>query len=76
MTRTFNLYSGKPEKVKVLKVAATVVAAVNVNGTNINTALLIPTTRGNDIPKLSDKMWCKLCLLYSELEAVIILDEI
>lgn len=76
MTRTFNLYSGKPEKVKVLKVAAIVVAAVNVNGTNINTALLIPTTRGNDIPKLSDKMWCKLCLLYSELEAVIILDEI
>ena len=56
--------------------AATVVAAVNTNGTNINTAFLIPTTRGNDIPKLSDKMWCKLCLLYSELEAVIILDEI
>ena len=45
---------------------------VNINETTINTALGIPITRGNDIPKLSDKMRCKLRLMYSEQEAVII----
>ena len=47
-------------------------AAVNINGTTINTALGIPTTRGNNIPKVSDKVRCKLYLMHSELEAVII----
>ena len=75
LTRTFNLYSGTPEKIKVLKMAPTGVAAVNINGATMNTALDIPTTRGNDIPKLSDKIRCTLSLMYSELEAVII-DEI
>ena len=56
LTKTFNLYSGTPEKVKVLKMVPPPVAAVNVNGTTINTALVIPITRGNDIPTLSDKM--------------------
>ena len=60
-TRTFNFYSGRPEKVKVLKTK--------------NTALGIQTTRGNDIPKLSDKIRCTLRLMYCELEVVII-DEI
>ena len=55
--------------------APTGVAAVNINGTTINTALGIPTTKGNDIPKLSDTLRNKLRLMYSELEAVII-DEI
>ena len=75
LTRTFNLYSGSPEKVKVLKMAPTGAVAVNINGTSINTSSGIPTTRGNDIPKLSDKMRRKLRLTYSELEGVII-DEI
>ena len=72
LTRTFNLYSGTPEKVEVLKIAPTGVAAVNIYGTNINTALGIPRLGGNDIPKSSHKMRCKLRLMYSELEAVII----
>ena len=60
LTRTFSLCSGTPEKVKVLKMVPTGVAAVNINGTSISTALDIPTTRGNDIPKLNDKMRCIL----------------
>ena len=47
-------------------------ATVNKNGTTINSALGIPTTRGNNNSRLSDKMWCKLRLIYSELEAVTI----
>ena len=54
LTRTFNLYSGTQQKIRVLKMAATGVAAVNRNGATINTALSIPTTKGNDIPKLDD----------------------
>ena len=49
-------------------------AAVNINGTTINTAMGLPTTRDNDIPKVSHKMRRKLRLMYSELEAVIIDD--
>ena len=75
VTTTFSLYSGTPEKFKVLKMAPTGVAAVNINGITINTALGIPTIGDNNNPKLGDKMWCKLRLMYSELEAVII-DEI
>ena len=54
LTRTFNLYSGTQQKVRVLKMAATDVAAVNRNGATINTALSIPTTKGSDIPKIDD----------------------
>ena len=75
LIRTFNLYSGTPEKVKVLKKAPTGATAVNINRTTINAAFGIPVTRDNDVPKHSDKMRCKLRLMYSELEAVII-DEI
>ena len=73
LTRTFSLYSDTPEKVKILKMAPTGVTAVNINGTTINTALGIPATRSNDIPNLSDRMRCKLRLMYSELEAVIMM---
>ena len=52
--------------------ALTGFTAFSINGATINTVLGIPTTRGNDIPKLSDKMRCKLRLMYSELEAMII----
>ena len=39
LTRTWNLYFGTPENVKVLKMTPAGVAAVNINGTTINTAL-------------------------------------
>ena len=54
LTRTFNLYSDTQQKVRALKMAPTGVAAVNINGATINTALSIPTTKGNDITKLGD----------------------
>ena len=66
---------GTPEKVKVLKMAPTDVAAANINGTTINAALCIPVTKGNGILKLSGTLQYKLRLMYSELEAVII-DEL
>ena len=72
LKRIFNLYSGTPENLKVLKMTPTCAAAANINGTTINSALGIPTTKRNDIPKLSDKMRCKLHVMHSELEAVII----
>ena len=37
--------------------APTGVAAININGTTFNTTLGVPTTRGNEIPQLSDKNW-------------------
>ena len=50
-------------------------AAVNMYGTTINSALgTSTTTRGKDISKLSDNMRCKLRLMYSEQEAVIIYE--
>ena len=75
LARTFNLYCDTSEKVKVLNKTSTGVAPANINGTTINFALGIPTTKGKDIPKLRDKVRCKLRLMYSELEEVII-DEI
>ena len=63
-TRTFNFYSVSPDKVEVLKMAPTGVVVVSINGKIINTVLGIPTTRANDIPKLSHKMRYKLRLIY------------
>ena len=42
LTKTFNLYSGSPDKPKVLILAPTGVAAININGTTINSGLSIP----------------------------------
>ena len=41
LTKTFNLYSGSPDKPKVLILAPTGVAAININGTIINLGLSI-----------------------------------
>ena len=42
LTKTFNPYSGSPNKPKVLILAPTGVAAININGTTINSGLSIP----------------------------------
>ena len=55
LTKTFNLYSGSPDKPKVLILAPTGVAAININRTTINSGLNIPPY-GNryTLPRLSD----------------------
>ena len=42
LAKTFNLYSGSPDKPKVLILAPTGVAAINIDGTTINSGLSIP----------------------------------
>ena len=55
LTKTFNLYSGSPDKPKVLILAPTGVAAININGTTINSGLNIPPyVSGYTLPRLSD----------------------
>ena len=75
LTKTFNSYTGSPEKVKVLLLAPTGVSAINISGTTINSGLAIPINIRGPLPRMSDQIKCKLRNLYSELE-VIIIDEI
>ena len=56
VSKTLAYGSSCIEKPNVLLIAPTGVAAVNINGTNIHSALEIPVdARGLNIPKLSDK---------------------
>lgn len=61
---------------KVLKIAPTSIAAINIDGTTINTALGIFINSTLNIHKLNDNLIrCKLREKYSEL-AMVIIDEI
>jgi len=63
------------DKPKVLLLAPTGVAAVNISGTTIHSALGIPVEcRGLQVPKLSDKRRCTLRLELENLQAIIIDD--
>ena len=76
LTKTFNLYSGSPDKPKVLILAPTGVAAININGTTINSGLSIPPyVNGYTLPRLSDSERGRLRNLYSEV-LVVLIDEI
>lgn len=75
LSKLFNLYSGTPEKCKVLKVAPTGVAAINIDGTTINSAFGIPKSKSLNLHNLSDNLRCKFRDKYSHLNVVII-DEI
>ena len=73
LTKTFNLYSGSPDKPKVLILAPTGVAAINIDGTTINSGLSIPPyVNGYTLPRLSDSEREKLRKLYSEVLVVLI----
>ena len=75
-TKVFNFNTNFIEKPKVLLIAPTGIAAININGTTINSALGIPPhSRNIQLAKLSDKLKSQLRNRYSELKAVII-DEI
>ena len=76
LTKTFNLYSGSPDKPKVLILAPAGVVTININGTTINLGLSIPSyVNGYTFPKLSDFERGRLRNLYSEV-LVVLNDEI
>ena len=75
LTKTFNSYTGSPEKVKVILLAPTGASVINISGTTINSGLAIPINLRGLLPRLSDQIKCKLHTLFSELE-VIIIDKI
>ncbi len=73
--KTFRHPPINPELPTVLLLAPTGVAAININGTTINTALAIPKEVGDNLPAMSDqkKTQFRLSLPYLKL---IIIDEI
>ena len=76
LTIIFNLYSGSPDQPKVLILAPTGVAAININGTTINSGLCTPSyANGYTLPRLSDFERGRLSNLYSEV-LVVLIDEI
>ena len=76
LTKTLSYRSLNAEKPKVLLTAPTGVAAVNIDGTTIHTALGLPVGRfGKTIPKLSDKRRTALRNRLCDVR-VLIIDEI
>ena len=76
LNKLMSYHAGDAEKVKVMMIALTGVAAVNVDGATIHSAMGIPV--GNfrqSIPKLNDKNKSKLRNLLSSLK-VILIDEV
>ena len=75
LTKTFNLYSGSPDRPKVLILAPTGVAAININGTTINSGLSIPPyVNGYTLPSLLESERRRLRNLYSEVLVVLIYE--
>ena len=74
---SLSYYEGPTDKTRVLMLAPTGVAAVNVNGATIHSALALSPKLNyiQGIPKLSDKKRCMLQKKYSQL-SVIIIDKI
>lgn len=64
-----------PEKPTVLLAAPTGVAAINIDGTTINTALALPKNTGDVLPAMSDQKKTQMRLSLCELKLIII-DEI
>ena len=73
--KTYRHAPMNPEKKKVLLAASTGVAAINIDGTTINTALAIPKNTGDFLPAISDQERTQIRLSLCELN-VIIKDEI
>ena len=76
LTKTFSYGSMSVVKPSVLLLAPTGIAAININGNTIHSALSIPTEScGMTVPKLSDRKRCTLRMELADLKAIII-DEI
>ena len=76
LTKTLSYHAGEPDKSRVLVLAPTGVAAVNISGNAIHSGLGIPVGNvSKSIPKLNDKRRSTLRQQLSELR-VMIIDEI
>ena len=76
VSKTLNFRTSSVEKPKVLLLAPTGVAAINISGTTIHSGLGIPVEcRGMHVPKLADKKRCALRIKYEKLKMIIV-DEI
>jgi hypothetical protein len=75
VTKTFRHAPLNPELPSVLLMAPTGVAAININGTTVNTAPAIPRECGNNVPAMSDQRRTQMRLSLAEFKLVII-DEI
>ena len=75
VVKTFRYGDMNPENPTVLLLAPTGVAAINIDGTTINTALAIPKITGDTLPTMSDQKRTKMRLSLSQLKLLII-DEI
>ena len=73
--KTFRHPPINPELPTVLLMAPTGVAAINIDGTTINTALAIPKETGDNLPAMSDQKKTQLRLSLVDLKLIII-DEI
>ena len=74
-TKSFRHITNNPEKPTVLLMTPTGVAAININGTTIHTALAIPKESGDNVPPLSDQKRTQIRMSLTELKLIII-DEI
>ena len=74
-TKTFRHGFTNPDKPTVLLMAPTGVAAININGTTIHTALAIPKEAGDNLPPMSDQKRTQIRIALSDLRLIII-DEI
>ena len=75
VTKTFRHAPMNPALPSVLLMAPTGVAAININGTTVHTALAIPRECGNNVPAMSDQRRTQMRLSLAELKLIII-DEI
>ena len=70
--KTFRSDVLNPETTTVLLVAPTGVAAVNINGTTVNSALAIPKEVGNTLPAITDQKKNTMTYVTGRTEANII----
>ena len=75
VVKTFRCAPINPERPTVLLAAPTGVAAINIDGTTINTAFAIPKNTGDVIPAMSDQKRTQMRLSLSDLKLIVI-DEI
>ena len=73
--KTFRHPPFNPELLTVLLMAPTGVAAINIDGTTLNTGLAVPKEAGDNLPAMSDQRKAQYRILLKDLKLIIV-DEI